>query len=87
MGTTQGYFLSWWQLTIVIMEQPNEMLRGLRISKVNRELLATLMEILVIGDNHKVLNLVFHSVCQSAWPRYNIQQCHCFIDSPAHNSC
>ena len=62
MGTTQGYFLSWWQLTIVIMEQPNEMLRRLRISKVNRELLATLMEILVIGDNHKVLNFVFHTV-------------------------
>jgi len=54
MGTTQGYFLSWWQLTIVIIGQPNEMLRGLRITKGSRELLASLMEILAIGDNHQV---------------------------------
>ena len=54
MGTTQGYFLSWWQLTILIIGQPNEMLRGLRITKGSRELLASLMEILVIGDNHQV---------------------------------
>ena len=54
MGTTQGYFLSWWKLTIVIIGQPNEMLRGLRITKGSRELLASLMEILAIGDNHQV---------------------------------
>jgi len=35
------------------------MLRGLKISKGSRELLATLMEILVTGDNNKVSNLVF----------------------------
>jgi len=32
-------------------------------------------------------NLCFHSVCQRAWPRYEIQQCHCFIAPTAHTSC
>jgi hypothetical protein len=64
MGTTQDYFLSWWQLPTVIIGQPNKMLRDLRISKRSRELFATLMETLVIGDNHKVSNLVF-SLCMS----------------------
>ena len=64
MGTTQDYFLSWWQLTVVIIGQPNEMLRGLRITKGSRELLASLMEILAIGHNHQVSNLVF-SLCMS----------------------
>jgi len=64
MGTTQGYFLSWWQLLTVKIGQPNKMLRALRITKGSRQLLAPLMEILVIGDNHKVSNLVF-SLCIS----------------------
>jgi hypothetical protein len=31
--------------------------------------------------------LCFHSVCQGAWWRYKIQQCHCFIAPIAHTSC
>jgi len=31
--------------------------------------------------------LRFHSVCWSAWWRYEIQQCHCFIAPSAHTSC
>jgi len=51
MGTTQDNFLPWWQLPIVIIGQPNKMPRSLRISKGWRELFATLIEILVSGDN------------------------------------
>ena len=32
-------------------------------------------------------NLCFHFLRQSAWPRYKIQQCQCFIAPPAHTSC
>jgi hypothetical protein len=31
--------------------------------------------------------LCFQSVCQSAWPRYKIQQGHCFFAPTAHTSC
>jgi hypothetical protein len=44
---------------MLITGQPDKMLRDLRNSKRSRELSATLMEILVSGDNINVLNTVF----------------------------
>ena len=32
-------------------------------------------------------NLCFLSVCCSAWSRYKIQQCHCFIVPPSNTCC
>jgi hypothetical protein len=42
--------------------QPDKMLRDLRNTKRSRELSATLMEILVSGENHNILNPVL-SLC------------------------
>jgi hypothetical protein len=87
MGTTQDNFLPWWQLPIVITGQPNKMLRSVRISKGRRELFAKLMEILVIGDNHKVLNLVFllcMSQCLDKTQFTKMSMLHCCL---AHTSC
>jgi hypothetical protein len=63
------------------------MFRAPRNSKRSSELSATLMEILVCGEKHNVLILVFHSVIWCAWPSYKLQQCHCFIAPPANTSC
>ena len=53
-----------------------------RYSNVTASLLPSqnfLQRPFVSGENRNVLYLVFHSVCQSAWPSFQIQQCHCFI--------
>jgi len=44
MGTIQDNFLSWWQQCLLIIGQPDTMLRDLRNSKGRRELSAVLME-------------------------------------------
>jgi len=44
---------------MLIIGQPDKMFRDIRNSKRNREISATLMEILVSGENHNVSNLVF----------------------------
>jgi len=43
---------------MLIIGQPDKMLRDLRNSKGSRELSATLMEIMVRCENHNVSNLV-----------------------------
>ena len=49
---------------MLIIGQPDKLLRDLRNSKRSRRLSATLMEILVSGENHNVSNLLF-SLCMS----------------------
>ena len=53
-------------------------LRDPRNNKESRDLTAVSLEIPVSGVKHNVSNLVF-SLCMSAWPRYKIQQGHCFM--------
>ena len=64
MGPIQNNFMSWWQPNMLIIGQPDKLLRDLRNSKRSRRLSATLMEILVSGENHNVSNLLF-SLCMS----------------------
>jgi hypothetical protein len=54
MGPIHNNFKSWWQSHIIIIGQPDKMFRDVRNSKRGRELSATLMEILIGGDNHNV---------------------------------
>ena len=68
---------------MLIIGQPDEMLRDLRNSKGITELSAMSLELLLSVVNHKI-SLCFHSVCHSAWSRYEIQQGHYFIASLAH---
>ena len=49
---------------MLIIGQPDHMLRDLRNSKGSPELSAISMWIVVSGDNHNVLNIVF-SLCMS----------------------
>jgi hypothetical protein len=49
---------------MLIIGQPDKMLTDLRNSKGSKVLSATAMWILVSGNNHNVLNLVF-SLCMS----------------------
>ena len=63
MGPTQDNFLSWWQLRMLIIGQPDKMHRDLRNSKGSTELSATSMWILVSRDNQYVSNLVFFLLC------------------------
>ena len=58
MGTSHK-FIPCWHLHLLIMRQPDKMLRDLRNSKGSTQLSARSMEILVSGDNHNVLNNVF----------------------------
>jgi hypothetical protein len=44
---------------MLIIGQPDKMLRDLKNSKGSTDLSATSLDILVSGENHKVLNLVF----------------------------
>jgi len=57
-------FKSWWQLQLLITEQPDKMLRDQRNNNGSRDLSAMSMEILVSSENHNVSNLVF-SLCMS----------------------
>jgi hypothetical protein len=61
MGPVHNNFISWWQLHILKIGQPDKLLRDLRNSNGSRELSATLMEFMVGGDSH-VFYLVF-SLC------------------------
>jgi len=63
MGPTHKNFISWRQLCILIMGQPDKMLRDLKNSKGNTDLPATSLDILVSGENQNVSNLVF-SLCR-----------------------
>jgi hypothetical protein len=63
MGTSHN-FIPWGKLHMLIIGQPDKMLRDLRNSKGSKELSVTSMDSLVSGDNHIVLNLVF-SLCMS----------------------
>jgi hypothetical protein len=51
---------------MLIIGQPDKMLRDLRNIKGSTELSATAMWIVVSGDNHNILNLVF-SICMSGY--------------------
>ena len=64
MGPVNNNFKYWWKTHILRIGQPHKMLRDVRNSKWSTELSATLMEILVRGENHNVSNLVF-SHCMS----------------------
>ena len=64
MGPIQDNFLPWWQLRMLIIGQPDAMLRDLRNRKGSTDLSATSLGILVTGENHNVSNLVF-SLCMS----------------------
>ena len=64
MDQIHNNFKSWWQSHIIIIPRPDEVFRDVRNSKRGRELSATLMQILITGENHNVSNLVF-SVCMS----------------------
>jgi len=57
MDPTQDNFLSWWQLRMLIIGQPDKMHRDLRNSKGSADLSATSMWILVSCDNQYVSNL------------------------------
>jgi hypothetical protein len=61
---------------MLIIWQPDKMLRDLRNRKGRRELSATSKEILVTGVYQKRFwTLCFHTAHQSTWPRYEKQQC------------
>jgi len=64
MGPTQDNFLSWWQLHMLIIGQPDKMHRDLRNIKGSTELSAMSMCILVSRDSHNVFKPVF-SLCMS----------------------
>jgi len=87
MGPTQDNFLSWWQLCMLIIGQPDKMLRDLRNITGSTQLSAMSMWIVGSGDNHNVLILCFHSVCHSAWARYVILQGHYFTAPPSNTCC
>jgi len=72
---------------MLITGQPDKMLRELRNTKGSTQLSAMSLWIVGCDDNHNVLILCFHSVCHSAWSRYEIQQGHCFIAPTARISC
>ena len=62
------------QLHMLIIGEPRDM----KNNKGSRDLTAVSLEIPVSGVKHNVSSLVF-SLCMSAWPRYELQQCHCFM--------
>ena len=62
MGPVHDNFIPWLQKHLLRTGQLDKMLRELRHSKRSRELSAVLMECLVCGENHNVLNTVF-SLC------------------------
>jgi len=64
VGETDDNFIPWGQLHMLIVGQPDKMLRDLTNSKGSTELSATSMWILVSGDNYNVSNNVF-SLCMS----------------------
>ena len=64
MGPIHNNFISWRQLHTLIIGQPDKMLRDLRDSKGSRDLSPKSLDILVSGENHNDLNLVF-SLCMS----------------------
>jgi len=64
MGPNLDNFLSWEQLCMLIIGQPDKMHRGLRNIEGSTELSTKSMWILVSGDNQYVSNPVF-SLCVS----------------------
>jgi len=84
-----------WQLHILVattyvknMTAWQKCLGDLRNSKGSRDLSATSMKILVSGVEQKCYwNFCVHTVYQSTWIRYKMQECHCFIAPSAHTSC
>ena len=58
-GPIHDNFLSWWQPHMLIIWQPDKLLKDLRNSKGSRELTAVWKESLVSCVNHNVLNLMF----------------------------
>ena len=75
--------MSWWQPN-TLTGQPDKMFIDLRNSKWSRELSAYLMETRSVVRIIMFRILCFHAVCRTVWPRYKIQQCHCFIAPPAN---
>ena len=59
MGPTQGNFLNWCKRHMLIIRQPDKLLRDLTNNKGSTELSAISMWILVSGGNHSLLNIVF----------------------------
>ena len=64
MGPTPDNFLYWCKRHMLIIGQPDKMLRDLRNSKGSTQLSAMSMWIVGSGDNHNVWNLMF-SLCMS----------------------
>jgi len=72
---------------MLIIGEPNKMLRDVRNNKGSRELSSTLMEILGSGEDHNVSNLVFSlcmSECLAKFSDTAMSLLHC---SPAKTSC
>ena len=72
-------------VNVLIIGQPDKMLRELRSTKGSTQLSTTSMWIVVSGDNNNVLNLVF-SLCISECLA-KILQGHYFIAPTAHTCC
>ena len=72
---------------MLIIGQPDKMLKDLRNSKGSTQLSA--MSIWIVGSGDIIMFRIFcfHSVCHSAWSRYEIQQGRNFIAPTAHTSC
>jgi len=66
----------WRKPNLLIIGQPDKILRDIRNCEQTSELSAALMETLVSGEKQNVSNLSLHSLCRTAWPRYEIQQSH-----------
>jgi len=71
---------------MLIIGQPDKMLRDLRNSKGSTELSAMSMWIVVSGDDDNVLKLVFSLCMAECLAKVGIQQGHCFTAPPAHTS-
>jgi len=86
MVPTQDNFLSWWQLRMLIIGQPDKMHRDLN-SKRSIDLSATSMRILVSHDNQYVSNLVF-SLCMLESLDYTQDTARSLLHAPpAYTSC
>ena len=88
MGPIHDNFITWWQVYILIIWQPDKIFMDMRNNKGNRVLSLISKESLLSGVDQKCYwNLCLHTVHHSTWISYQIQQCHCSIPPPAHTCC
>ena len=86
MAPIHNNFISWWQPNMLIIEQPDKMLRDITANKVQSYLLSK-WKFWSVARCKMFQILVFHSSCRTTWPRYEIQQSHCFLSAAVHTSC